>query len=225
MPGIIDHILSRSEFVREPPVLVDVGASGQLHKEWRRIAKYSICIAFDADVREMRYVESKSSLYRKLYIYKGIVADQPVVDAEFYLTKSPYCSSVLAPLNQKLENWAFCDLFEVKEKVFLKAVNLLSVFSELKINQVDWFKTDSQGMDLRLFLSLGDTIIKKVLAAEFEPGIIDAYKSEDKFWSLMSYMEKSGFWMSDIRVCGSQRMARAIAKNFYNFEKNVFPYC
>ena len=49
---MIDKILSRPEFQTEPPVLVDVGASGELHARWKPFAKYAVCIAFDADDRD-----------------------------------------------------------------------------------------------------------------------------------------------------------------------------
>ena len=32
-------------------MLVDVGASGQMHKKWKQIAPYSVCLAFDADIK------------------------------------------------------------------------------------------------------------------------------------------------------------------------------
>ena len=63
----------------------------------------------------------------------------------------------------------------------------------LKINKIDWFKTDSQGIDLRLFKSLNIEIQNKVIVAEFEPGIIDAYKNEDKLYRLVGYMSNQEF--------------------------------
>ena len=62
---MIDKILSRPEFQTEPPVLVDIGASGQLHGRWKAFAKYAVCIAFDADDRDFGYVESESGHFRK----------------------------------------------------------------------------------------------------------------------------------------------------------------
>ena len=51
---------------------------------------------------------------------------------------------------------------------------------ELEIKSFDWFKTDSQGTDLRLFKSIGETLIPKIIVAEFEPGFINSYLGEDK---------------------------------------------
>jgi hypothetical protein len=69
---LIRKILSRNEFREQPPVLLDVGASGSIHPKWTAIAPYSVCIAFDADNREMGYVVRESSGYLKLYVYNHI---------------------------------------------------------------------------------------------------------------------------------------------------------
>ncbi len=204
---IIDKVLSREEFAENPPVLLDIGASGEIHPKWRRIAPYSLCIAFDADQREMGYTVRESSGYRKLYVYNSIVTAEQGSEADFYLTRSPFCSSLLPPDLQSLKNWAFGGLFEVERTVRLKSATLSQVLNEIGIGKVDWFKTDSQGTDLRLFVSLGEERIRRVLAAEFEPGIIDAYRGEDKLWSLMAYMEKRPFWMASLAVRGSQRIS------------------
>jgi hypothetical protein len=221
---IIDKILRRSEFIDNPPVLIDIGAAGEIDPKWRTIANYSICIAFDADSREMGYVVKECSGYRKLYVYNSIVSAERVGESNFHLTRFPQCSSLLQPRQNCLDNWAFGDLFLVERETSLKTVTLSFVLSELGITKIDWFKTDSQGTDLRLFKSLGDEKIKRVLAAEFEPGIIDAYEGEDKLWSLMGFMEKQPFWMTNINIKGSQRISRiTTVKSLSRLEQRCLP--
>lgn len=210
--NMIDEVLERPEFKDNPPVLVDIGASGAIHREWKAIARHSIGIAFDADDREMDYIVHESSAFRKLLVYKRVVIDHKTPgDESFFLTRSPYCSSLLEPDNESLKNWAFGELFEVERKVTLKAVVLPDVLREHSIRQIDWFKTDSQGIDQRLFESLGPELLRRVLVADFEPGIIDVYKNEDKLWSLMRAMDRYPFWMSDFGLHGSQRIDRSLA--------------
>ena len=222
--SIIDTILSRPEFLARPPVLVDIGAAGEIDRKWRQIAPYSVCIAFDADDREMGYVVRETSGYRKLYVYNCIVTDSAAGEAEFFLTGSPQCSSLLEPRQEPLENWAFGDYFRIERKVRLKTIALPEVLAELAIDKVDWFKTDSQGTDLRLFKSLGDDRIARVLAAEFEPGIIDAYRGEDKLWSLLAYMEDKPFWMTALKIKGSQRVSKQIGERRLNpLERRFLP--
>lgn len=217
---LIEKVLSREEFSKNPPILVDVGASGAINSKWKKIAKFSICIAFDADAREFGYIVSESSTYKKLYTYNSLVAEEQSAAVDFYLTRSPYCSSLLEPDIEKLKNWSFSELFEIKELVKLKTIDLKTVLKDIGIDKIDWFKTDSQGTDLRLFKSLGEELIHKTLVAEFEPGIIDAYKGEDKLYSLMNYMQGQPFWMSKIVIQGSQRISQGTLKHCFNtFEK------
>lgn len=209
---MIDEILRKKEFEQRPPILIDIGASGGMHKEWKRIAPYSICVAFEPDDREMSYHQREESKFKKFYLFNTVAGDHQTDSVDFYLTKSPFCSSLLEPDLRSLEDWAFAGFFEVEKKVKVKARTLPSVLEELRLSSVDWFKTDSQGIDVRLFQSLGDRTIARVLAADFEPGIIDAYKGEDKLFALLAFMHDRPFWMSDMRVEGTQRLRKEVVE-------------
>jgi len=206
--NIINKVLNRKELIEQPPVLVDIGASGQIHKKWKKIVSHSVCIAFDADDREFGYVVKENSDYKKLYVYNCIVSDTEDKEIDFYLTKSPYCSSTLVPDEEALHVWAFADKFSVDKKIKLKTISLQKALQQINLDYVDWFKTDSQGTDVRLFKSLGDKNIQNVIVAEFEPGIIDAYKGEDKFYQLLQYMGDKNFWLSNLMIKGSQRITK-----------------
>ena len=177
--SLIDEVLARPELVERPPVLVDVGASGEIHRDWAKLAPYALCIAFEPDARELGWVEKQGLGYRRLVVYRAVLTDRETESAEFHLTRSPYCSSTLRPLGDRLAPWSFHALFEVTETTLLSAVTLARVLAEQKVERVDWFKTDSQGTDLRLFRSLGEERLVRVLAAQFEPGILAAYEHED----------------------------------------------
>jgi hypothetical protein len=205
---LLEKILSRDEFADKPPVLLDIGASGSFHRKWKQFAKYSVCIAFDADERKMGYATRGSGGFKKTYVYGRIVTSEKTEGADFYLTRFPPCSSLLKPDSESLNAWAFADFFQVERKVRVSTTTIPDILQEIGLEKIDWFKTDSQGTDLRLFDSLGADRINRVLVAEFEPGIIDAYEGEDKLWSVMAYMEKRPFWMSDISIMGSQRIRR-----------------
>ncbi len=230
--NIINRILNLNEFKDKPPVLIDIGASGEIHKKWKKIAPYSVCIAFDADEREMGYITKESAGFRKLIIYNCIITNNDHGEADFYLTKSPYCSSLLHPDNESLEVWAFSDKFRVESKVKLKSRSLNQVLLEQKIDYIDWFKTDSQGTDLRLFKNIPENIRTNILTAEFEPGIIDAYLDEDKLYSVLSFMNGEQFWLSDLIIKGSQRISntvlnelsgRSLTKKLYSYSHKNSP--
>lgn len=210
MKSLFQKILTDQEVLNNPPVLVDIGASGEIHKIWRFIAPHSICIAFDADTREFNISSSENTGYKKLYKINSIVTQEEISKTKFYLTESPYCSSTLLPREKELQEWSFADKFKVNEEIQLNAVTLTSVLEKLGLKRIDWFKTDSQGTDLRLFTSIPEEIQKKAIVAEFEPGIIDSYLGEDKFYKVIEYLEKSGFWLSDMTVKGSKRIKSSL---------------
>jgi len=205
MKALITRILQSDCFEAQPPVLVDIGASGQLHDKWRWLARHSIGIAFDADARDFS-ADHKDPRWRKLHLFNRLLAPQRTEAASFHLTRSPHCSSALPVDTEALRPWAFHALFDVERTVSLQAIDLPFVLRETGLSRIDWFKTDSQGTDLRLFTSLPQHVQAQVLAADFEPGIIDAYRGEDKLHRLMAYMDDLPFWVSSMAVKGSQRI-------------------
>jgi hypothetical protein len=87
---LFERILSGPELTAEPPVLIEVGASGGTNAKWRALAPYSICIAFDPDTRAMQAVHAETSGYRRLHIVPAAAAADDVCEAEIHLTRSPY---------------------------------------------------------------------------------------------------------------------------------------
>jgi hypothetical protein len=209
---LIAKILTSDVVAEDPPVCVDLGASGALPSEWRLLAPYSICLAFDADTREFRIDESSNG-WRRFIKLNRLVAERAMDAVPFFLTKYPFCSSSLRPDAAALAPWAFQELFEIERTVSLPAVSLSSTLTELGIRHIDWYKSDTQGTDLRVFASLGDAMINQVVVADFEPGIIDAYEGEDKLFALMQFMDSRPFFVSDMRTLGSQRIEPATLRS------------
>lgn len=209
---IIKKILETDIFNKQPPVLVDIGASDEINPKWKRIAAYSTCIAFDADDRDFHVSEQSNGIYKKLISFNRIVVSEPVEAANFYLTSWPYSSSLLKPDIEKLQPWAFSRFFEVEKSTQLPAITISEALRKVDINYIDWFKTDTQGTDLRLFKTLPQQLSSDVLAAEFEPGIIDAYIGEDKLFDVMKEMHGRNFWLSSMIVKGVQRLTAKYAQ-------------
>ena len=203
---IIQTILTSAYFSDAPPVLIDIGASGEINAKWGAIAPFSVCLAFDADDREFHVTEQVNQTYKKLITFNRIVTSTAAKEADFYLTASPFCSSLLSPEKEKLKPWVFSELFEVDRVAKLPTITIEASLKQVKIDYIDWFKTDTQGTDLRLFTSLPATLQDGILAAEFEPGIIDAYVGEDKLYIVMQEMHKRDFWLSTMEVKGVQRL-------------------
>jgi hypothetical protein len=225
MKKLIAKVLESDVVSQEPPVCVDIGASGKLPAEWRLLAPHATGVAFDADDREFRVDDTGASGWKRLVKLNRLVADKSADSVDFFLTRSPYCSSSLQPDNSALAPWAFSDLFEVEKKTSLPAVALTQALTQLGIRRIDWYKSDSQGMDLRIFASLPHGIINEVVVADFEPGIIDAYVGEDKLFALLQFMNTRPFFLSDMKVWGSHRIGpsarRALGPTYARFLSTV----
>src|SRR5438128_45851 len=133
---IISDILSSSWFENQPPVLIDIGASGEINAKWKKIAPWSVCIAFDADDREFKVSENVVSGYKKLLVINRIVTDRETALTDFYLTASPFCSSLLPPEKEKLSPWVFQSLFKVKKTVQLQTITIQQALREAGIQYI-----------------------------------------------------------------------------------------
>ena len=220
---MIGDILQHNCFKNKPPLLVDVGASGDIHKIWARIAKHCVCIAFDADERDLKISKDTGRGFKEFYLMNRIVSDTNGYK-EFYLTNSPHCSSTLKTSLDNLKHYHNKNSFEIKKKITLPSITLNSALKEVGFNYIDWFKTDSQGTDLRIFSSLENDIIERVLVAEFEPGILDAYLGEDKLYKIMEYFDKKDYWCDACEVRGLSRISEKILESeFSRIEKRYLP--
>ncbi|WP_020529152.1 hypothetical protein [Flexithrix dorotheae] len=219
MKSLIKEIFERPELVAQPPVLIDVGASGKIHPKWKTFAKYAICIAFDADEREFNISEEESKDYKKLFVYNCIVSDKEDKKIDFYLTEYPYTSSSLKPDLKKVEGYIYAPFYKIKDVVKLDNISLNAALSELNIDKIDWMKVDSQGIDLRLYQNLLNDTQDDILLLEFEPGIHGSYEGEDKLFDVMRYMDGKNFWLADINVNGVPRISR---KGFDSLFSNPF---
>lgn len=215
--SVISKILNHELLIKKPIVLVDVGASGNIHHKWKGFTHRSVCLAFDPDDREFNITNKENSKYHKLVVFNSILSDLSDDKVDFYLTKSPYCSSALEPDSERLKVWSFHNKFDVEKKIKLNNTTLQQALNSVGLDYVDWFKTDSQGIDLRIFKTLTQNIQDNVIVAEFEPGIIHSYKNEDKFYSILEYMSNKNFWLADLNIKGFERIS---AEGLNSFFKN-----
>lgn len=205
---MIKRILHHRELKTYPPVLIDVGASGDIHKSWKKIAKYSICIAFDADLRDFA-TKVNNPGYKQLILINKIVSDINGVE-KFHLTRYPRYSSVLDTDLKSLNSWFFRDFFIVDKVEKIESVTINKVLSNLNLDYLDWIKLDSQGTDLKIFKKIDKNIRGKILVADIEPGVVSAYKEEDKLFSILEFMDND-FFIDDIVFKGSFKVKPEIA--------------
>jgi FkbM family methyltransferase len=187
------------------PVLMDIGCSGDRFKLWDDIASESTLIALDPDKREI------NSQIRKRYkntinIDKVVCVDDELDEVEFIFTKYPFCSSLLHPDMEELDNYIFHDYFTPLSIEMVQATSLNRIIREHGLTSIDWIKIDAQGMDLAIIKSLDDRFLDKVTVIDVEPGLMSAYKGEDHFPKVHEYMVNNGFWLADLHCQKFTRM-------------------
>ncbi len=222
MKNLINEIFDKEELKEKPPVLVDVGASGEIHNIWKSFAKHSICIAFDADDREFSVSEDiHNSGFNKLYKFNCIVSHKDDEKLDFFLTKSPFCSSTLEPNPDVYSQYVYKDNFHVVQKSSINNISISKALKQLNIDRIDWLKLDSQGIDLSIFKSLDNEIQENILTVDFEPGLLENYKGEDTVNATLEYMNsKKSFWLSSFDVRGIPRGQSHLYGNLFSI--NLF---
>lgn len=205
--SLLDRVFAEPELQAAPPVLVDVGAAGGVHPAWRSIARYAIGVGFEPDARESAPLSAAQRTFRRWIFFPGLAVPEATADGRqaLHLTRSPQCSSTLRPRADAVGEWAFAEFFEVQETRAFAATALAQALQTEGLARVDWLKCDTQGLDLKIFLSLPTEWRGRMLAAEFEPGLIDAYEGEDKVADVLAAMAREPFWLSDLRVGATPR--------------------
>lgn len=200
--NLIARVMAEPELRAAPPVLVDVGAAGGVHPAWRRIARHAIGVGFEPDAREAAPLESARGMFARWIYCRGLAvpAAPPDGTTALHLTQSPQCSSVLHPAKDALGEWTFAEFFRVVQTRSLPAMTLADALAAEKIDRVDWLKCDTQGIDLRLYRSLPKEWRARLLAVEFEPGLMEAYQGEDRLADVLAAMAEEPFWLAELEV-------------------------
>lgn len=211
--SLIRDIMLSKELRDQPPVLIDVGASGGIHPAWRGLAPYSICVAFDPDERDFQEGDTSRG-FRECHTVRAIVGEYDSPAQTVYLTKSPYCSSTLPPRPDGVEGYAHAALFDVVATTTARSVRLQTVLADRGLTYVDWLKTDSQGVDCRVFHSLTVDQRSRLLVVELEPGIIDGYIGEDKLHDVLAAFDPQEFWCGSLVAKGPVRGRASVLRKY-----------
>jgi hypothetical protein len=142
-----------------------------------------------------------SGQFLKSVVVPGVVVPSSLNPAsKLYLTRYPQCSSLLEPDSHNLAGWSFAHYFDVVSTVEVPGKTLSGALREFGIEHVDWLKCDTQGTDLAIIKSVSASMLNRILTIEMEPGLLSAYRGEDRAPEVLSYMEKKPFLLSCAEV-------------------------
>ena len=214
---MINQILSNKVFKEKPLVLLDLGAGGDPKTDWKNFYQYSIIFKLDANDNIKNITSKNNHINIKEIIYTK------KTKINFNVTNSIFCSSLLIPNKNELQNWVFNPKFKIKKKIKVKTKTIKEIIREKKIKYIDWIKLDLQGIDLKIFKSIPKKLRENIFVAEFEPGLYNFYKNEDKLSDILDFMEKD-YLVEDFTFSSSMRVNHSFFNSFGFWKKKKFKY-
>tara|TARA_Y100000389_G_scaffold195108_1_gene226005 strand:+ start:612 stop:1535 length:924 start_codon:yes stop_codon:yes gene_type:complete len=190
---LINLILNDSLFKKKPIVLMHLGAAGSNFNDWKKISKNSVLISLDGNDK----IEKININFKKI-IKENIIISNKKGLSKFYVTKDPHCSSLLKPDLKINNSWYFSHRFKIQKKIKVKTTTINDFLSKHKLNYIDWFVIDIQGMDLKVVKDLKDHIRNKIKIINIEPGFEKFYEKEDSFLDIYKFLNKK-FQFSDMK--------------------------
>ena len=188
-------------------MLVEVGASGGTHQAWRALAPHAICIAVRSRSPRSRRRQSESGGYRKLHVFPAAAVADDRTEAELHLTRSPYCSSLLEPDPEVARGLGVRAAVRGGADRARPCMPLRRALEEAGVARVDWFKTDSQGTDLRLFQSLDPSIPPARAGGRVRaPASSTPTAARTSCRRALDAMDREGFWLAALAIHGTARL-------------------
>ena len=188
-------------------VLADIGASGDVWEPFKCLLPVSDLLRFDPDLRAMHSIAQPDGS-RCITINK-VVVESDAATVDFYLTKSPYCSSTLLPDFERIRDYPYEELFEIVGKSNLPATTLEKALISAGCGRIDWIKLDTQGTEVRILRSLPAATMSTLLACDIEASLYAHYTGADVFPDAHSYLLSEEFWVAEmtshLRTRGSRR--------------------
>ena len=218
---MINKILNHKSFKNNPPVIIDLGASGETYNKWKDIYPQSVFVALDGDKREK--IKKKHKFKKYIQINKIIFKKK--TNKLFYFTKSPYCSSLLKPIYKKTKEWFFHNSFKIIKTTKIKTVTVKEIIYKNKIKGIDIMKIDLQGIDLDILKSIPKKLKENIKYIDIEPSMYGFYRGEKNNVSeILKYMQKD-YSIEDIvfgkHIKGDIRKI----ENYSKLKKKLIYFC
>ena len=210
--SISKKISEHDIFKKRPMLFMHLGSAGSNFKVWSDVSHNSILVSIDGN---------KSSLVNKK-VFKKYISDRSIISYKngksiFYETDDPDCSSLLEPDEIYFKNWYFSHRFKVKKKRLVKTISINDFLKKRKIEYIDWFIIDVQGLDLKIIKSLKSKIRNNISIIDIEPGFFSFYKKADKISDVFEFLSKT-FEFNDMKFGYNFKVNN---KNISNYEKKI----
>ncbi len=206
----------------EKIIALDVGAQGGFNSDNFFPSKYNLY--FDSILIEPNINEANKLKKNKYILNKGLWSNKGTKEL-FILGNRPGSSSMFMP-NEKnfdLHNIKKKDYksFEVTDQKKIDCDTLNNLLYELKIENLDYLKIDTQGAELEIMKGLGNY---RPLLLRIEAHVFSMYKNVPSWHKLLNYLYELNYVVIDWKGIGSHssripaEMDMILIPNFNNDE-------
>lgn len=175
--------------------LVDVGASGGVHKRWKKINGSLFTLLFEPDNRSFLEL-SKNAKDHNSHVFNYALSDKEGV-TKFFLCKVKQKSSCLEPNFDFLKLFHNPDRFSVVDQLECKCNTLDNILSNVSFGPVDFIKLDTQGTELDI-LRGSEKTLDDVFGVEVEVEFAKLYKNQSLFFDVNHYITNKNFVLMDL---------------------------
>jgi len=114
--------------------------------------------------------------------------------------KMQVCSSLLDPLEERIQAYGLSDEFTLVNNYEVAPCSFMDFLRLNDISQVDYLKTDLEGLDFSIIQSIPLSILREILAIRCELRFVPFYDGEVPLDVAVAYLREQGFDALDIDV-------------------------
>jgi FkbM family methyltransferase len=174
-------------------VLVDVGASGGIHRRWADFTPHLTAFLFEPDEAAYRRLTSRAG--GALRMENAAVLGEPGMHA-FHVCKKQEASSVLYPNPQVINLYPDPGRFEIVSTQQVVATSLDRHFLDGERPQPHFIKLDTQGSELSI-LQGGKGVLATTVGVEVETWYVPVYQAVPLFPEVDQFIRSLDFQAHD----------------------------
>lgn len=114
--------------------------------------------------------------------------------------KLPVCSSLLDPLEERIHAYGLSEEFTLLSSCDVVPCTFMDYLQLNDIQQVDYLKTDLEGLDFGIIQSIPLPLLREILAIRCELRFVPFYDGEPPLDAAVAYLRSQGFDALDIDV-------------------------